>query len=145
MSDSKPVRIQRRRTQSLNVRISASLRRRLEERRERSGRTLTGEVEACLRSALQQVGGDGLLLLSLDDGLMAHLEALARNGRGGMFGNLEQSAIYMLRTQIIDFMANDNLRELIAPHLREPYRKHSAEAVPIYRTLANPGQRRRTP
>lgn len=123
-------------TAPLQVRISASLRRRIEEAREHSGRTLTGEGEARLRASLRQTGGDELLLLRLDDGLMAHVEALARNGRGGMFGNVEQTAIYLIRSQIIKFMSSEGLRELIAPHLREPYRRNSQEAGRIYPGLA---------
>ncbi len=123
----------------LSTSISISLRHRLEEAREVSGRTLTDEVEARLRDSLNATPSDGLVLLHIDHGLMAHLEALVR---GGFYGPIEDTAIFMIRNGIIKNLENANLRELIVPHLPERFRKHFPEAARIYEAMARePAQR----
>ncbi len=59
------------------------------------------------------------LALNLDAGLAAHLRALAK---GGFVGGMRETAVYLIRSQIIDYLSNDNLRKLIEPHLPAKYR-----------------------
>jgi hypothetical protein len=120
------------------VRISHSLRARLEASREVSGRTLTGEVEARLRSSLRQTGGDGLVLLHIDRGLMSFLEAIEKTH---FIGDLEQVAIFLIRSQIIDYMSSKTWAPMIIKNLPSPYREANEELIPVYRALSERGPR----
>lgn len=112
-------------TAQLSVRISRSLRSQLEQRREASGRSLSLEVEAQLRRALRAKPSNGMILLPVDDGLLAWLEASA----GDIFGDLEQTAVYLLRSGLLDLIKSENWRRSIAPRLREPYRSAALETL----------------
>ena len=119
----------------LSVEIAASLRHALEEARERSGRSLTAEVTARLRSSLRSKGDARLLLLRLDEGLAAHMKALTA---AHFVGDLEETAIYMLRSQLIEYLSNKYWRAAVREHLPSPYREAFSETLPVYRTLATP-------
>ena len=116
----------------ISVAVSSSLRRHLEQAREESGRTLTAEVEARLRDSLKATPCDGLVLLHLDAGLMGHLEALAT---GGFTGPIEDTAIFLIRNGIIDYMGNENLRQCIVPYLPRRFREAFPEAARVYEAM----------
>ena len=117
----------------LSVSISSSLRNHLEEAREESGRTLRDEVEARLRDALRARPSEGFILLKLDDGLFCHLEAMSK---GGWIGSVEDCAIYFIRSEIINFLGNENLRQVIVPHMPGQFRKHFPETARVYEAVA---------
>jgi hypothetical protein len=91
--------------QKISVAISDSLRSALAESCEKSGRSLTAEVEARLRHSLDMPGSDRMLLLRFDDGLWAWLHAYERGV--SLWGNLHDTAIAMIRSQIHNFEPND--------------------------------------
>lgn len=62
--------------------------------------------------------------LRLDPGLFAWLEAV---GEMGLFGNLEQSAVYLLRNGLLELTKSRRWREILAPLLREPYRTNNLD------------------
>ena len=99
----------------ISVNLSEGLRHHLEEAREKSGRTLTAEVEARLRDSLQSLGSDRLLLLHFDDGLWAWLNASAKGV--GIFGGIEETAIYMIRSKIIEDSRSEVFRNAMLPNL----------------------------
>lgn len=109
----------RRRDVPLSTRLTPATRRRLEEARGRSGRSLRAEVEARLRAGLRMAGGDDMILVRLDDGLKAHVDAVVAFG---LFGGHEQTVVYLIRSEIIRMLGTPGLRAAIVPHLREPYR-----------------------
>jgi len=112
----------------ISVKISDGLRAHLEEAREASGRRLGAEIEARLRESLGAVSSDNLLLLRLDAGLMAHLRALAAVG---YFGPVEETAVYLIRSEIIRFMSSEVWHRDICRHLPEPIRS-ACERMPIH-------------
>lgn len=116
----------------LSITLSPSLAHRLELEREASRRTLSAEIEAQLRRALKAPEGEELLLLRIDDGLLAWLKAFVAGP--GFFGNLEQTAIYLLRSALQELVQNDNWFAGTVPHLPEPIRSHVADC-PKYRAL----------
>lgn len=99
----------------LSVQLSDGLRHALEEAREASGRTLTAEVEARLRQSLDARGSDRLLLLQFDEGLWAWLTAHVAGI--GIPGGLEDTAVFMIRTQIIEDSKSEAFRKMMLPHL----------------------------
>jgi len=60
------------------------------------------------------------MVLKVDKGLAAHLKAIARGV--GIYGGVEETAIYFIRSGCIDNMANENLRAMTEPHLPKRYR-----------------------
>lgn len=108
------------------------MRRRIEEAREASGRTLSEEIEAQLRRAFRQQDGDELLLLRIDDGLLSWLRAFVAGP--GFFGDLNQTAVYLIRSHLDEMMRHDVWFAATVPHLPEPIRSHVADC-PKYRAL----------
>jgi hypothetical protein len=86
-------------SQRISVNISDNLRQCLIEACEKSGRTLTAEVEARLRDSLNARGSDCLLLLKFEEGLWAWLKAYTLGC--SLWGSLEQTTIALIRSQII--------------------------------------------
>lgn len=99
----------------ISVNLSDGLRHHLEEAREKSGRSLTAEVEARLRDSLNARGSNNLLLLRFDDGLWAWLNAHVTGI--GIVGGLEETAIYMIRSAIIKDHQSDVFLRMMFPHL----------------------------
>lgn len=95
--------------------ISEGLRHDLIEAAEKSGRTLTAEVEARLRESLGSKASDGLLLLKLDAGLWAWLKAY-RDGYG-LWRDLEDCAVYSIRSQVIEASKGKAGLAIMLPHL----------------------------
>lgn len=120
------------------ITLSPSLRHRIEDARERSGRSLSAEVEAQLRKAMRQQDGDELLLLRIDDGLLSWLRAFVAGP--GFFGDLEQTAVYLIRSQLHELMGHDHWFAGTVPHLPEPIRSH-VENCPKYRGLLRDEER----
>ena len=120
------------RTAPLNVRVTPAIRRRLEKAREESGLSLGDEVEARLRDAFDVKSGNGrLLLLHLDDGLLAHLEA-HHDAMGRIHGDLEDFVLFRLREWLIQEATTPFTLQEVVPRLREPYRT-TATNMPAYR------------
>ena len=114
------------------ITLSRSLRHRLEEARERSGRTLSEEIEAQLRRAFRQTDGDEFLLLRMDEGLIAWLRAFVAGP--GFFGDLNATAVFLIRNNLQEMMRHDCWFAGTVPHLPEPIRSHVADC-PKYRKL----------
>lgn len=114
------------------VTLSPAIRDEVERRREGSGRSLSEEVEALLRRALDQPDGDEMLLLRIDDGLLGWLRALVRGP--GFFGNLNQTTVYLIRCALHDLLKNDIWFAATVPHLPEPTRTHLID-TPKYQSL----------
>jgi hypothetical protein len=113
------------------VRITKALRWQLEAARQKSGRSLGDEIEVRLRSALRfKEAAGGMLLLHLDDGLLAHLEA-AHAAHLNLAGDLEDAAIFIIRGYLWEQMRTDFYLEKVIPLLREPYRSGGME-MPVY-------------
>ena len=120
----------------LAVTISASLRHQLEDARKESGYTLSGEVEARLRDSLRSKASDGLILLRVDDGLMAWLRALDEVRFFGI--NLEETVQYLLRNAMMEISDHDAWHAMIVDRLPEPWRSRNQE-TPRYKRLAAEG------
>jgi TraY domain len=111
----------------VSVNLSDSLRAELATACEKSGRSLTAEVEARLRLAFDMPGSDRILLLKFDEGLWAWLNAYERGI--SLWGNLHDTVVFMLRSQIMDGTDDDAPRrgaghwhrrlEMMFPHLPE--------------------------
>lgn len=123
----------------ISMSISPSLRHRLEEAREKSGRSLSQEVEARLRLSFRQCDGDELVLLKVDSGLMAWFRAFVAGP--GFFGNLQQTLIYFLRCQLIELMEHDCWYGPTVPLLPEPMRTANMR-TPKYQRIAREQQER---
>jgi hypothetical protein len=112
----------------VSVNVSDHLRAALVEACERSGRSLTAEVEARLRHSLDMPGSDRLLLLKFDEGLWAWVNAYNRGI--SLWGNLHDTVIAMVRSQIMESGdCNEQPRvkwqrcvERLRPHLPESIR-----------------------
>jgi hypothetical protein len=125
----KPIKQQNNRVQ---VTLSPSLRRRLEQAREQSGRSLSAEIEALLRLALIHPMGDGLLLLKMDAGLLAWLRAFVAGP--GFFGDVQQTAVYLMRSQLVYMMEKEPWYAGTVPHLPSPIREANM-ASPKYQAI----------
>lgn len=99
----------------ISVNISDSLRHELAEACERSGRSLTAEVEARLRHSLDMPGSDRMLLLKFDEGLWAWANAYDRGV--SLWGNLHDTVIAMVRGQIMEARPWHYTVERCRPHL----------------------------
>lgn len=106
----------------ISVHLSDGLRRQLADAQTNSGRTLTAEVEARLRQSLNSVASDRLLLLKFDQGLYDWLRA--HTVGIGLSGGMEENAIFLIRSQIIEDSKNKNLLAVMLPHL--PFRIQDA-------------------
>jgi hypothetical protein len=84
----------------ISVNLSDTLRASLADACEKSGRSLTAEVEARLRHSLDIPGSDRLLLLRFDEGLWAWVNAYERGV--SLWGNLHDAVIAMIRTQVME-------------------------------------------
>src|SRR5438105_2587924 len=105
----------------ISVNVSDTTRAALLEACEKSGRSMTAEVEARLRYALDIKASDCLLLLRLDDGLWAWLKAYAAGC--SLWGSLEETVLQnMIRSTIIDAHKRDRCLELMYPHLPQRIR-----------------------
>lgn len=58
------------------------------------------------------------LVIELDEGLSAHFKALVKIG---FFGNKKETAVYLLRSQIIDLMSHQAWRDQMAKYLPKKY------------------------
>lgn len=126
----------------LSVSMTPSLRQRIEEARAQSGYTMSAQIEALLRTALNHQHGDGLLLLRVDDGLMNWLRAFVDGP--GFFGDLEKTAIYLMRSHLLEMIESDVWYGATVPKLREPARSANMES-PKYRALVAAALKARTP
>ncbi len=72
------------------------------------------------------------LVLHVDSGLMDWLGALVAGP--GIFGNLDETAVYLLRTALIEMMRDDEWFAATVPHLPSPTREANMKS-PRYRTL----------
>lgn len=61
------------------------------------------------------------LVLNLDRGLSAHLRAIAKGV--GIYGSVAETAIYFIRTGVIENFGNENLRKMTLPHLPPDIRR----------------------
>ena len=109
----------------ITVRLSHETRLALEIAREASGNTITGEVEAQLRHALKVESVyrhdlPSLILLKVDDGMMAWLTAIYRMHFFGI--SFEDTVLYMLRCEMIRQTDHDCWFPHIVDELPEPYR-----------------------
>ena len=120
----------------LAVTISSSLRHQLEDAREKSGYTLSGEVEARLRDSLNSKSSDGLILLRTDAGLIAWLRALDEVRFHGL--NFEGTVEYLLRSAMLDMSDSDAWYAMIVDRLPEPWRSAN-QSTPRYKRLAAEG------
>ncbi len=123
--------MKRPRTQT-SLSLSRSLRRRIDDAARTSGRTRSAEVEARLRASLDAPSGDGLLLMRLDEGLEDWLQATAK---GWMFGDVEQTVIFMLRDGLTERMKADAFFAAIVPRL-SPDRREFMMRTPKWQALA---------
>lgn len=123
---------------ALSTKLSPATRRQLETARARSGRSLRAEVEARLRAGLRMVDGDNMILIRLDDGLKAHVDAVAAFG---LFGGHEDTVVHLIRSEIIRMLGTPGMRAAIVPHLREPWRSAFGEVAAVYEAI-NRGDRR---
>jgi hypothetical protein len=73
------------------------------------------------------------LLLHIDSGLMAWLRALVAGP--GIFGGLDETAVYLLRSALIERMEHDVWFAAAVPHLPSPIREAVMQS-PKYRALA---------
>ena len=123
--------MKRRRVQT-SVSLSLSLRRRIEAACAESGRTRSAEVEARLRASFDLQGGDGLLLLKIDDGLMAWLRALVAGP--GFWGDLQQTSVYLMRSDLQRLLKHDVWYGATVAHLPSPIREANMRS-PKYQAL----------
>jgi predicted transcriptional regulator len=112
--------------------LSRELCRRIDEAARASGRTRSAEVEARLRASYDAPAGGGLLLLRLDEGLEDWLQAVAA---GWIFGDVEQSAIFMLRDALSGRMKSDAFFAAVVPRLSPDRREHLMQ-TPKWQALA---------
>lgn len=92
----------------ITVNIGDDLRLALSAACEKSGRSLTGEVESRLRLAFDMPGSERILLLKFDEGLWGWLNAY--EGGISLWGNLHDTVISMIRTQIMEGTDDDKAR-----------------------------------
>lgn len=115
-----------------SISLSPALRHQIEEARERSGRSLSHEVEARLRASLNLQGADELLLLKVDNGLMSWLKAFVAGP--GFFGDLQATAVYLIRSHLLEMMEHDVWYSATVPKLPEPTRSY-VMSTPKYLAL----------
>jgi hypothetical protein len=72
------------------------------------------------------------LLLKVDSGLLGWLKAFVAGP--GFFGDLQQTAVYLLRSQFLEMMEHDVWFAPTVPHLPEPTRGHVL-ACPKFQAL----------
>lgn len=104
---------------------------------EASGRSRSALVEFALRLALNSRASDNYLLLRLDEGLFAWLKAHV-NGIG-IAGGMEETAIFMIRSAIIEDHKSDSFFCLMYPHLPE---KVQIALRPIFNRIRDRDTRR---
>jgi len=127
----------------LTTTITRPLRAQLEEAMEASGRRLTDEVEARLRDSLNSRNTDGLLLLKVDDGLMAWLRAIDRIKFFGI--TFEETVIYLIRTAMLEMTDRGKHSgpsvwyQEIVDNLPEPFRSANQDS-PLYRRMVKYGR-----
>ena len=98
----------------ISVKISDDLRATLAEACTESGRSLTDEVEARLRLAFDVPGSERILLLKFDEGLWAWVNAYERGI--SLWGNLHDTVISMLRTQLMEGTDDDQSKRRLGQH-----------------------------
>ena len=81
---------------------------------------------------------DRELVLRIDSGLMAWLQAFVAGP--GFFGSVEDTAVYLLRTALLDMLKEDIWFVGTAPHLPSPIREANMMS-PKYQTLAREADR----
>lgn len=112
----------------LSFNTPRALRQSLEDAAARNDRTLAEEIQARLAitfeiQAMQTgVDGDELLLLRVDHGLMAWLRAYVK--AGSLAGDLRATAIWFIRSHLIDSIKYDHIYGSVAKFLPEPIRSH---------------------
>lgn len=116
----------------ITANLSHATRAALEASREKSGRSITAEIEAQLRKAYSVPASDGLLLLRIDDGFMAWLRAIDRLRFFGI--TFEDTAAHLLRTAMIEVSDHDAWYPHLVDQLPEPYRTAN-RASPRYGIL----------
>jgi hypothetical protein len=102
----------------VSVNLTDGLRSDLQEACEKSGRTLTAEIEARLRDSLGSVASHNLLLLRIDDGLWSWLTAYVK-GIGMVGSRIEDVAIWHIRSGVIKDHDADSYFLAMYRHLPE--------------------------
>lgn len=106
--------------------VSQSLRSDLLAACERSGRSLTEEVEARLRQSLDTKAADNIILVRMDSGLFSYFQALA-NSSVAIFGDIEDTIIFAARTWMIDHFNSDGFAFPMMKHPPESVQKAWSE------------------
>jgi hypothetical protein len=114
----------------IGVRISDGLHADLLAYCERTGCTLTDAVETHLRNSLDSKGSDRLLLLRFDEGLWAWFKAYVTGW--GLWGSREETAIFMIRSEIIAVHQQPHILRAIYPHLPESIQAAVAK-MPLFK------------
>lgn len=122
----------------VSVSLTPSLRHKIEASREKSGYTLSAEMEKLLRAALNHQAGDELLLLRIDNGLLAWLRALVDGP--GFWGDMQQTAVYLLRNALTELTEHDVWYAATVPALPSPIREANM-ASPKYQALVRAAKR----
>lgn len=107
---------------SVGLSLSPSLMRRVRAACDEKGTGLSVEIEARLRASFDLQGGDELLLLKMDSGLLSWLNAFAEGC--GLFGDLNSTAVFFLRSHLQEMMRHDVWFAAVVPKLPEPIRGH---------------------
>lgn len=122
----------------LSFNAPAALRSALEEACERNDRTMAEEIQTRLAitfdlQAMQTgVDGDELLLLRVDHGLMAWLRAYVK--AGSLMGDLRATAVFFIRSHLIDSIKYDHIYGSVVPFLPEPIKTHVMK-TPKYQAI----------
>lgn len=104
----------------ISVNLSDTLRATMADACEKSGRSLTAEIEARLRHSLDIPGSDRLLLLRFDEGLWAWVNAYERGI--SLWGNLHDAVISMIRTQVMEGTGEEEIPEISSRGSKWPRR-----------------------
>lgn len=106
--------------------VSKSLRADLLATCERSGRSLTEELETRLRESLGTKAADNIVLVRMDSGLFAYFDALAKSSVA-IYGDIEDTIIFAARTWMIKEFDSDGFAFPMMEHLprsiQEAWRK----------------------
>ena len=82
---------------------------------------------------------DEQLVLTIDSGLMAWLRALVAGP--GFFGGLDATAVYLIRSALVELMTHDVWYGGTVPHLPSPMREANMKS-PKYRALEEARKRK---